>query len=358
MEKSPQAETQVWAGVEVKPGKKKVVSILVSESYSGADIKIPVYVWRGLKPGPSVFVTGAVHGDEIAGTGSIRNLIYEKPFEIDAGTLVLVPVVNLMGFERHERYLPDRRDLNRCFPGAKRGSLASRLARVIFDEVVAKSDFGIDLHTAGIHRTNYPNVRANFEVPELACLARAFGSSLMVNSRGPSGSLRHAATSKGCPTMILEAGEVWKVEPTIVEFTIRGLKNCLIHLGMVDGKLVCPPFQVETDATTWVRAQNGGFLRFHVGPGEFVEKGQPLATNINLTGRRLNRIKAPRTGIILGMTTLPSVSPGDPIAHIAFPRQRELAMVERRISNLEDDDLFARLQADLASNILISPLVE
>lgn len=346
-----------WCGVKVAPGQRKEVRILVSESYSGADIKIPVLVWRGLEPGPTVFVTGAVHGDEIAGTGSIRNLIYEKPFDLECGTLVLVPVVNLMGFERHERYLPDRRDLNRCFPGAKRGSLASRLARVLFDEVVARSDFGIDLHTAGLHRTNYPNVRANMEIPELAEMARSFGSSLIVSSAGPAGSLRQAATTRGCPTLILEAGEVWKVEPTVVEFTIRGLKNCLVHLGMIEGSFSLPPFQVETDATTWVRAQNGGFLRFHVGPGEFIEKGQPIATNISLTGQKLNKVKAPRTGIILGMTTLPSVSPGDPICHIAFPKKRELARVERTISNLDKDDLFARIQADMASNILISPFM-
>lgn len=354
MRKGKRDDIGVWGGVKIAPGERREVRILASESYSGVDIKIPLLVWRGLEPGPTVFVTGAVHGDEIAGTGAIRNLIYEKPFELRAGSLILVPVVNLMGFERQERYLPDRRDLNRCFPGTTKGSLAGRLARVVFHEVVARSDFGIDLHTAATHRVNYPNVRANMDIPELAGLARAFGTSLIVSGQGPAGSLRQAATSRGCPTLILEAGEVGKVVPTVVEMTIRGLTNCLIHLGMVAGEPLRPPFQVTTDATTWVRAQNGGFLRFHAGPGEYIEKGQPIATNISLTGRRLNRIKAPRTGIVLGMTTLPAVSPGDPICHIAFPRQRELARVERTISGLDKDDLFARIQADMARGILIS----
>jgi predicted deacylase len=349
-----QIDPWTWGSVTVAPGQRKEVRILVSESYSGADIKIPLLVWRGENPGPTVFVSGAVHGDEIAGTGAIRHFIYERPCELAAGTLILVPVVNLMGFERHDRYLPDRRDLNRCFPGSQRGSLASRLARVVYDQVVARSDFGIDLHTAGTNRVNYPNVRANMQIPELADLARAFGSSLIVSSAGPAGSLRQSATQGGCPTLILEAGEVGKVQPTVVEFTTLGLLNCLRHLGMIGGEPVRPPFQVETDATTWVRAQNGGFLRFHIGPGEFIEKGQPIATNISLTGRKLNRVKAPRTGIVLGMTTLPAVSPGDPICHIAFPRQRELARVERRINSMEKDDLFARIQADMACNILIS----
>jgi predicted deacylase len=347
----------VWGNTRIEPGQQKEVRILVSESYSGADIKIPLLVWRGHEPGPTVCVTGAVHGDEIAGTGAIRHFIYERPCELDAGTLILVPVVNLMGFERHERYLPDRRDLNRCFPGSSRGSLASRLARVVFDEVISRSDFGIDLHTAATNPINYPNVRANLDIPELRDLARAFGASLIVSSTGPSGSLRHAATGRGCPTLILEAGEVGKVQPTVVEFTVRGLLNCLRHLGMTAGEPEDPPFRVETDATTWVRAQNGGFLRFHVGPGEFIEKGQLIATNISLTGRRLNRIKAPRTGIVLGMTTLPAVSPGDPICHIAFPRQRELARVEKKISGLDKDDLFARIQSDMARTILITPSI-
>ncbi len=345
-----------WGDVTVAPGKREEVRVLVSESYSGADINIPILVWRGLEPGPTVFVSGAVHGDEIAGTGAIRNMIYERPFELARGTLILVPVVNLMGFDRHERYLPDRRDLNRCFPGSSRGSLASRLARVLFDEVVARSDLGIDLHTAATNRINYPNVRADLSIAPLADLARAFGAGLIISSKGPAGSLRQAATKSGCPTLILEAGEVGKVVPTVVELTIRGLMNCLKQMGMIEGEPVRPPFQLETDASTWVRAQKGGFLRFHAGPGEIVEKGQPLATNISLVGRKLGTIKAPRNGMIVGMTTLPAVSPGDPICHIAFPREGALARAERKADAMADDHLFNRIQAEMAGTLLINSL--
>jgi predicted deacylase len=195
-----------WGDVIVKKGQRQEVRILVSESYSGADIRIPILVWRGHEPGPTVFVSGAVHGDEIAGTGAIRNMIYERPFELLRGTLILVPVVNLMGFERHERYLPDRRDLNRCFPGSARGSLASRLARVLFDEVVSRADFGIDLHTAGVNRINYPNVRADMDNPDLVGLVRAFGAGLTISSKGPAGSLRQAATKSGCPFSTISPG--------------------------------------------------------------------------------------------------------------------------------------------------------
>ena len=340
-----------WHGKIIGPGERGRVRIVVSETYSGVDIGIPVYVWRGAEPGPTVFVTGAVHGDEINGTGVIRSIIVDKPFRLLAGTLIMVPVVNLLGFERHERYLPDRRDLNRCFPGTSRGSLARRMARVIFDEIVSRSDFGIDLHTAALRRTNFPNVRADMRNPRLAELARAFGAELIVSSAGPAGSLRKSATSAGCPTLILEAGEVWKVEPTVVEYGIRGIANCLRHLGMVEGTPVPPPYRVETDATRWVRAMHGGFLRFHVTPGDLVEKGEPLATNISLTGRRLNVVNAPRAGFVLGMTTLPAVAPGDPVCHLAYPREGELARIERAVQRMDDDNLHERVKEDLARSV-------
>jgi predicted deacylase len=153
--------------------------------------------------------------------------------------------------------------------------------------------------------------------------------------------------------LILEAGEVWKVEPTVVEYGIRGVINCLMHLGMVDGSPVEPPYRVETDATSWVRAKHGGFLRFHVTPGDLVEKGDPLATNISLVGKRLNVVNAPRTGLVLGMTTLPAVAPGDPICHLAFPRQGTLARIERAVGRLAEDSLHERMKDDLARSVFV-----
>ena len=340
-----------WGRVKVAPGERAEVRVVVSESYSGADISIPVHVWRGAEPGPTLMVTAAVHGDEINGTGIIRSIIVDKPFKLLAGALIMVPVVNVMGFERHERYLPDRRDLNRCFPGTARGSLAARMARAIYDEIVARSDYGIDLHTAAMRRTNFPNVRADMDRPELADFARAFGAELIVSGKGPAGSLRKAATDGGCPTIILEAGEVWKVEPTVVEYGIRGVTNCLRHLGMIAGEPLAPPYRFETDATSWVRAAHGGFLRFHVTPGDIVSKGEALATNLSLVGRRLNVIKAPRRGLVLGMTTLPAVAPGDPICHLAYARKGELSRIERAVERLDEDALYERMKDDLSRNV-------
>ncbi|MFI4916032.1 MAG: succinylglutamate desuccinylase/aspartoacylase family protein [Phycisphaerales bacterium JB060] len=347
-----------WTDLEVTPGIGREGRLVVSESYAGVDIAIPFSVWKGPKDGPAVFITAAVHGDEINGTGAIRHILMNWPFELAAGTLVMVPVVNLMGFERHSRYLPDRRDLNRSFPGSLDGSLAARLANAVFEGIVKPCQYGIDLHTAAVRRTNFPNVRADLHDEKVASFARAWGAELTMHGVGPEGSLRAAACQAGVPTIILEAGEVWKVEPTYVEHAVRGIRNCLIHLGMVQGEPEPPAYRIEADKSKWVRANNGGFLSFHVGPGDFVNQGDAIATNTDLLGVEKNVVEAPRSGIILGMTTIPSVSPGDPICHIGYASDGALQKAEAAQDKLADHHLHERTRGDLARNVHLSDAPE
>ena len=348
----------VWPGREVGPGESANLKISVGKSYSGTSIRVPIHVWRAEEPGPSVFISAAVHGDEINGTGTIRHLIEDRPFELQAGSLVLVPVVNILAFEQLSRYSPDRRDLNRSFPGLKAGSLTGRLAHAIFHNIVARCDYGIDLHTAAVRRTNYPNARADMEQEATARLATLFGAELSLNTPGPVGSLRREAVKAGCATIILEAGEVWKVEPSVVEYTLRGIRNVLAGLRMIEGEIEEPAFRIVAEETRWMRAKKGGFLKFHVRPGDTVEKGEPLATNTSLAGRKQSEIVAPRDAIVLGMTTLPAVAPGDPVANLAFPSKSAFRKMERVIGKLPDDSLLARLHDDLAANVLVSELDE
>lgn len=338
------------AGVPIGLGERVDVEFAITESYSSVPVGIPVHVWRGPRPGPTIFVAGAVHGDEINGTGIIRSLVLRPPFELQAGTLVLIPVINMLGFERHARYLPDRRDLNRCFPGSPHGSVASRFAHRIFQEVVTKSDYGIDLHTAAVRRVNFPNVRGDLKDERCRHLAMAFGAELVVSSTGPKGCLRRAACAAGCPTILVEAGEVWKVEPGIVEYGRRGIRNVLIELGMVEGEPVKPAYQLRVTKTTWVRAAVGGFLEFHVTPGSVVRAGQVLATNTSLIGREQNRLEAHANGVILGMTTLPAVVPGDAVVHIAV-RKTGLDQIQRAREQLAESSLHERVRSDLARNV-------
>lgn len=349
----PRLDVGQWPDGPVGPGQQRDVDLLVSEGYSGLSVSIPVRVWRAKQPGPVVFLAAGVHGDEINGAGAIRQIILSPPFELEAGSLIMAPVINILGFSQHSRYLPDRRDLNRCFPGLPHGSMAARLASVVFREIVGRSDYGIDLHTAAVRRTNFPNVRADMADPAVASLARAFGSELIVSGKGPKGALRQAACAAGVPTILLEAGEVWKVEPTVVEYALQGVRNALIHLGMTSGKPVAPPYQTVVDRTRWIRADRGGFLHFHVTPGDIVEQGQAIATNTSLLGAEQNVLLSPHTGVALGMTTLPSVAPGDPVCHIAVPREGVDA-IRRALRAGADDSLRERVRGDLASNLMVT----
>jgi len=339
--------------VRVALGERRDADLVVSESYSGLPVLVPVTVWRAQEPGPTVFVTAAVHGDEINGTGIVREILLSPPFDLRRGSLILVPVVNMLGLERHQRYLPDRRDLNRSFPGDTVGSLARRFARAIFAAIVSQCDFGIDIHTAAVRRTNFPNVRADFSIPAAKRLAFALGSEFVIKGKGPNGSLRRAACAAGCPTVLLEAGEVWKIEPGVVEFGVRAIRNGLIDIGMIDGSRTQPVHQVRIEKTKWIRASFGGILQFHVAPGDVVNAGQALATNSDLHGKEKRVICSPVSGVVIGMTTLPVVTPGDPVCHVAIMK-KGIESVRRAFEHAPQTGLHERLRDDLSTSIAVS----
>ncbi len=352
MQTREKREVGKWGEIEVLPGESRDVAVEVAKSYSGTTIKIPVHVKRGFEPGPTIFVSAAVHGDEINGAGAVRTLILDDSLELRSGTLVLIPVINVLSFERHARLLPDRRDLNRVFPGSLEGSLASRYARVVFDEVVMRCDYGIDLHTASVRRTNFPNVRGDLSNPEVLRLAEAFGCEVIVDGKGPKGCFRAAACAAGCPTMILEAGEVWKAEPAVIEYAVRGVKNVLNTLDMLDNKPTKPLYQCRINKTKWVRSDSAGFLHFHVAPGDLVEKGDPLATTSSLLGHAEEVICSPGEGIVLGMTTLPVTSPGGPICHLGLMTSG-IGGISKIVGRMPMTHLHERIRDDLATNITV-----
>lgn len=339
-------------GKQIAPGSRRVVEIPVAQNYRGATVSVPARVWRAEREGPTVLVLAAVHGDEINGTGTVRQIMLDQPFEMVSGSLILVPVVNILGFERHSRYLPDRRDLNRCFPGDAGGSRAARYAHAIFS-LVEVSDFVIDLHSATVRRTNFPNIRADMSDPGSARIARAFGCELVIDGKGPLRSLRRSATRVGHPTIILEAGEALKFEPMMVESGVRGIRNVLIDLGMVEGKPKRPVYQAVCKRTRWVRASNGGLLQFHVAPGDVIEKGQPITTTTSLLGKERDVILAPFDGVVMGMTTLPAVAPGDPVCHLVKPIGG-IGPIREAIENVSAKSLHERARADLTTNIVVT----
>ena len=341
-----------WFGEAIPAGESRDVSLAVSESYSGMTVQIQIQIRRAIEDGPVVFVTAALHGDEINGTGAVRQLIQDEDFRLLRGSVILVPVLNLLAFDRHTRYLPDRRDLNRSFPGSEGGSLAGRMASTIFNEIVSRCDYGIDLHTASVRRTNYPNVRGDLTNPKVRRLAESFGSEIILDTKGPKGGFRREACLAGCPTIIMEGGEVWKVQPGVVEAAVRGIKNVFRKLEMLDGRMESPKYQIVIRKSKWIRAERGGFLLFHVKPGDIIEKGQPLATNTTLLGRDNSTVHAPFNAVVIGMTSLPAISPGEPICNLGeLPGRHKPSELLRK--RYEEDGLEQRVSEELASTILL-----
>jgi uncharacterized protein len=318
-----QREPFVFGGVSIALGETVELRLKIGESFTSEPVWVPVTVVRGA-PGPTLFVTATVHGDELNGVGILRDVLNDTDFSTLKGTLIAVPVVNVPGFLGQNRYLPDRRDLNRSFPGSRTGSLTARLADVLFREVIRQSDFGIDLHTAGGERSNYPQVRADLTDPRVTELAQAFGCGLIVDGAGPDRSLRKTAVAAGVPTIVYEAGSARRLERPFIEAGKAGVLNVLRWLGMLAGAPLAPAVQLIVRRTHWVRARAGGILDLRIGLGQPVRRGQTLSVNTNPFGRERRQLKAPHGGVVLGVTLLPLVHPGDAVCHLARLGTREL----------------------------------
>jgi len=321
------AQSLRFAGHLVAPGETAELKLKVVESYTGEPLPVPVTVVRGAA-GPTLFVTATVHGDELNGVGVLRALLNDTDWSALRGTLIAVPVANVPGFLAQDRRMPDRRDLNRSFPGNRRGSLTARLAQVLFREVVLKSDFGIDLHTAGRERTNYPHVRADLSQPPVAALAHSFGCPVMVDSRGPERSLRRAAVQAGVPTIVYEAGSPLRFERPLIEIGVAGVLNVLSSLGMLAGSPAGPPLAMIVERTQWVRSRAGGILDSRVELGQPLRRGGEVGLLTNPFGRDRSLLKAPCGGLVLGLTQVPLVHPGDPVCHLARLDARALDVWE------------------------------
>jgi predicted deacylase len=311
-------ESFAMGAVRVRAGSAREVELPITRLVTGADVSLPVQIVHGREDGPVVWVNAAIHGDEVVGVEVIRRVLVPLSPKTFRGTLVAVPVVNVLGFMNGDRYLPDRRDLNRSFPGSARGSLASRIAHLFMTEVVAKCELGIDLHTASDRRSNLPQIRADLDDPRTVALAGAFGAPVMLHARVRDGSLRQAARDRGATMLLYEAGEAMRFDDFAIDVGVAGVRRVLATLGMID-----PPDEerpqpsVACRQSGWVRARGTGILHLEVHLGDQVEEGQRLGGLSDTFGRRVRLVHADRTGIIIGLTRAPLVNSGDAIVHIA-----------------------------------------
>jgi predicted deacylase len=319
-------EKLILGGVEIQRGTNVTLYLELPKLYN-TPTQLPIRVIRGRKDGPVVFISAAIHGDELNGTEIIRRFRKLNILKKLSGTLILIPIVNVYGVMNLSRYLPDRRDLNRSFPGSSKGSLAGRVAKVFFDEIVLKCNLGIDLHTGSIHKSNLPQVRTNIENEYTFHLAKAFGAPVVLHSQLRDGSLRAVAQEKGVPILLYEAGEALRFDETSIRIGVNGLVNVLRANDMLPHiiRKKSPKIPVITKSSKWIRAIESGMLRTIKALGDTVKENEIIAYIDEPLGDESFEMLSPFDGIIIGKSQIPLVQEGDAVFHIANFKNLEIA---------------------------------
>ncbi len=314
---SPRRQPFVIADNSVRAGKRAKFELPIARLMSGTPVTLPILVLHGAHDGPVAWLSAAVHGDELCGVEIIRQVLEPLDPRAMCGTVIAAPVVNVHGFNTGDRYLPDRRDLNRSFPGSARGSLAARIAHLLMTEVVSRCQVGIDLHTGSDHRTNLPQIRADLDDPYTLELAHTFAAPVSVQSRTRDGSLRQAATEAGATVLLYEGGEALRFDPAAITMGRDGTRRILAALGIIPTVDHAPAQTTISRRSRWLRAPRSGILHLEADLGARVNQGETIATIVDPFGKRVGRLTAKNDGLIIGHTQHPLVNQGDAVAHVA-----------------------------------------
>ncbi len=335
-------------GVRVAPGGRTSVDIPLAAMYTHSNVEMTVHVINGRRPGPCLFVSAAIHGDELNGVDIIRRLLSYKQLNQLRGSLLAIPVVNVHGFLNQSRYLPDGRDLNRSFPGSDRGSLAGRVASAFVRDILENCTHGIDLHTGARHRSNLPQIRADLSSDETRNLAMQFGTPVVLDAKLRDGSLRETAADMGIPLLLYEAGEALRFDELSIRAGARGILNVMRELGMLPQRKrpTSVPEAVVASDSRWLRAPTSGVLRSRVQLGARLKKGDVLGVISDPLGLNESPVLAPDEAIVIGMTNLPLVHEGEALYHLASFKRRtgkvanELQGFHERFSSQEEEPFF------------------
>ncbi len=326
------------AGHVLAPGERQQIQVPLGKMYNHQQIHLPIEVIHGKKDGPVLLVSAAVHGDEINGVEIVSRLLNRKQLKNLHGTLVAIPVVNMYGFLNNSRYLPDRRDLNRSFPGSEKGSIASRLAHLIVEKILSVCTHGIDLHTGAIHRSNLPQIRVDLDQEGILEMARAFQVPVILDNPTIPNSFRFTAQQKGIPLLLYEAGEALRFDEQAVRAGVKGILGVMRHLKMLPALSESSRKKMRTPVISrssyWVRAPQGGVLRSQIKEGQHVEARQELGYVADPFGHQQKAVCSRSAGIVIGMSHLPLVEEGTALFHIA--QFAENPMVEDMIERFHE----------------------
>ncbi|MFB6129525.1 MAG: succinylglutamate desuccinylase/aspartoacylase family protein [Salinigranum sp.] len=330
-----------YDGGSVAPGETQHVRYTVSETYLGDPIRIPVTIINGDEPGATAFLSAAIHGDELNGVEVVRTIAHEWDHDEIRGTVVCLPILNVPGFLFQQRYLPIYdRDLNRAFPGDDAGTSARRIADAVYRNFLEPCDFGVDLHTSTRGRTNMFHVRAAMDDDEVARLARGFGSPVIIDGTGPSGSLRREATNRGIPTITVEMGQAHRFQRELIDRALSGVRSVFAEFGLHAQESVrWPGWQtvITGEEKTWLRADVGGLVEMHHRRGDLIEEGETICTITSPFLTERVPVEAPHAGMLVGVLENPVVYPGNPLCHFVELQER----TRRIVAAAESDDRWA-----------------
>jgi predicted deacylase len=337
------------ANHDIYIGTRKKLEIPVATLFDYTPLSIPVEVIRGKRGGPTLFISAAIHGDEIIGSEIVKRLLARKELQKLRGTLIAIPIVNPFGYNNNIRYLPDRRDLNRCFPGSDEGSLAARMANTFMKEIVSKCDYGIDIHSGAQHRINFPQIRLDVTDKDCSNLAKAFAAPIVVHSPLRSGTLRKAAAEMGVKTLLFETGEALRFDEHSISVGLRGMLNVMRELKMLrkDDLMETSQTVIIAKSSHWIRAKESGSLRTLKKLGSFVSIGELLGLITDPFGARQVDVTAVKPGVIIGSVTMPLVNRGNALFHIATLEEMRINDENNNIVydqdiDIENEDWFIR----------------
>jgi uncharacterized protein len=329
-------------GEEVAPGERRSVDLHVSVLSNHTPMSLPVQVVHGRRPGPCLFISGVVHGDEVMGVEVVRRVLSHQAMNVLSGTLLAVPIVNAYGLISHSRYMPDRRDLNRSFPGSDHGSLASILADLLMREVVLRCNYGIDIHSAALHRTNLPQIRISPDDEDLLMLAETFGAPVVLVSKLREGTLRQCALARGVKVLVYEGGEALRFDEEAIKAAVNGSFAVMHRIGMLEKPVTPGPPKRPTFSYSsyWLRAPEGGIFRSERRIGHWIARGETIGVISDPLGKLEVTVIAGEGGIIIGQSHLPVVNRGDAVFHIARAEQPQDAAAPHaeQLSPLFDED--------------------
>jgi predicted deacylase len=307
-------------GLRIQPGERVLTRLVISKLPSGTVIDVPVHVLRAPVPGPTLLLMGGMHGDEVNGIETIRRMVRRELLTPTRGTVIAIPILNIYGFLNFSRDVPDGKDVNRSFPGFPRGSLAGRVAHRFMREIMPLIDYGIDFHTGGAARANFPQVRCQLGLDaETDALAAAFAAPFTLHAGLRAGSLREAAQARGKRIIVYETGESLRLDEHGIEEAVAGTLRVLQHLGMLAEAPAPARPSIVCRRHTWLRARYAGLFRAHVGLGQYVEKGQIYGSVADPYGEQAVRLESPVSGYVIGLNHMPVVNQGDALLHVAVP---------------------------------------